>query len=163
MNLKQKSIFQTNLGGVGSIFLTLICAAALVLFSYDLFAKEKPTSSTSQAFVENAEINGNDFFFAVAIMDYLENPVTNLSTKFNLVLEMDVFNQTLPEQLQWNTTDYSLIPCSENNYVQNNTLNVTTLFRVPVASYYCMPNGFKMDVIGDTNSVYAVLNQLILS
>jgi hypothetical protein len=143
--LNNSSRLNTNLGGFFTILVTFAITLPVILFGLDLVKKEKPTSISTEDYIQYPVIENKDMFFMLAPLYTNSTAIPDVNKKISLTFRYayyDNSNQTSPSGHQ----DYELVTCDKNKLIQNN--GILGYNNTSIDKYYCLPESFTRNLEG---------------
>jgi hypothetical protein len=145
--LNNSSRLNTNLGGFFTILVTLATTLAVIFFGIDLIYKEKPTSLTTEDYIQYPVIENKEMFFMLAPLYTNSTAIPNVDKKISLTLRYayyDNSNLTNPSGYK----DYDLVTCGRHRLIQDDIHNLLDYNNTSIENYYCLPESFTRNLEG---------------
>ena len=157
--MESKHRYQTNIGGILTIFLVLLSSVFFVFFSLDIYQKITPISYVTTTVNLSPIISGKDVFYMVGIF-IGGNDIKEMNRKFNYTNNFVDINRNGNPPVRRVITQ--MIPCSQSKKYEKWSAKFKPQLLSPENIYYCNSDDFEEDIIGSVASGSFSVNQFTL-
>jgi hypothetical protein len=139
--------YKSPSGSFFTIMTMLISMGIFIYFGTDLIAKEKPFSYQNVEILKMPEVDIADLLFAVQVTDMSFNPVKDVLTKFNYIVQIIDANSSPPR-----SQNLEMVPCNQTSFFRKNTSGVLSSWKFKTGNYFCIPENLNFTIKGDYQS-----------
>jgi hypothetical protein len=161
--IEGSTIFKTRMGGILTILVGHLSILCIIGFGIDIIRRKEPNVYDSERLNFTSVIKRDQMAYLFAPMLPGGTPIDDYNRKFQFqiyVPDTDT-SRTGNETTLWEI--YNLVRCNETEFFRNNLYDLKTNLIGIAESYYCLPDDFNRDLIGQFGGSKFVAYDFLLS